>query len=682
MNIDEYYQEFMQDILARSGAEENFTEAVFTERMCEFLVEQAVVENYTYASYRNTTRGIRVDAWDYNNETQTLSLFVTDFHAGKTLESLPRTEVTRAFKRVEKFFAECLTLNFLVGMEESAPGYELARLIYDRTSPISKVQFFLLSNAQLSSRVESVGKGEVAGYPCTHDVWDVSRVFRLETSGKAREDIVIDFKSLVRKGLPCLPAYAGSESPESYLLVMPGTLIADLYGKYGERLLEQNVRTFLQFRGMVNKGIRNTLQNEPEMFFAYNNGLTTTAERVETDDKREHIHSVTNFQIVNGGQTTASIFTAARKSKADLSEVYVQVKLTVIPAEKADDVVPKISQFANTQNKVSAADFFSNHPFHLRIEELSRRIWAPSASGGLRETHWFYERARGQYANAQANLTPAKQREFLLKNPRSQMFTKTDLAKFEYSFGMKPHIVSLGAQANFAAFASEIGQMWERSDTGFNELYFRHLIAKALLFRCLDRSVMRQSWYGGYKANIVTYSIAKLAHIVYMTGHHLNLDQIWRDQSPSAAIEAQLLTIAELVNSQIQDTPDNITNVTEWCKKEGCWQRIREARVAWVIDLQKELVEADEVDEKKKGAEKTQKIDDGIHSQTYVLGRGAEYWKQVRAYGLENALLSPKEIGITDVACQIPYKLPSEKQSDIILAVEKRVIEEGFFVPA
>jgi hypothetical protein len=262
-----------------------------------------------------------------------------------------------------------------------------------------------------------------------------------------------------------------------------------------------------------------------------------------------------------------------------------------------------------------------------------------------------------------------------------RMGRRIDVA-FEYSFGMKPHIVSLGAQANFALFASEIGQNWERNDAQFNELYFRQLIAKALLFRCLDRSVMRQNWYGGYKANIVTYSIAKLAQMVEMTGYILNLDQIWKDQSPSAAIEAQLLAIAELVNSEIQDTPDNTTNVTEWCKKEGCWQRIREARVGLMADVRKELVGADEIDEKRRGAEKTQKIDDGIHSQTYVLGRGAEYWRQVRDYALESALLSPKENGIIGIACQIPYKLPSERQSDLLLSIEKRVIEEGFYVPA
>ena len=416
------------------------------------------------------------------------------------------------------------------------------------------------------------------------------------------------------------------------------------------------------------------------MFFAYNNGLTTTAESVETDKARERIRSVTNFQIVNGGQTTASIFTATKKDKAALSKVYVQVKLTVIPPERAEAVVPRISEYANTQNKVSAADFFSNHPFHLRIEELSRRIWAPSPVGGLRETHWFYERARGQYANAQANLTPAKLREFLAKNPRPQMFTKTDLAKFEYSMSMRPHIVSLGAQHNFAAFANEIGQTWEKNDKQFNELYFRHLIAKALLFRFLDKSIMRQSWYGGYKANIITYSLAKLAQMVSDTGRHLNLEQIWRDQSLSPALEAQLLAIAEEVNRKIQETPDTITNVTEWCKKESCWQGIRETPIPIRQDLEGELLDAEEVSDKKKGAERIQKIDDGIMSQQYVLAKGAEYWKRVAEYGLDRACLSPKEMSIIAIACQIPSKLPTERQSDVVLQIEKRVIEEGFFV--
>ena len=569
-----------------------------------------------------------------------------------------------------------------MALEESSPGYELARGIYDKNKSkvISRVQFFLLSNAQLSKRVSAIAKNDIEGYSCTYDIWDISRLFRVESSGKAREDVVIDFQELVPKGIPCLPAFTGSNEFASYLLVMPGEIVADLYDRYGERLLEQNVRTFLQFRGKVNKGIRNTIQNEPEMFFAYNNGLTATAEQVQTDKSSGRIQSVTNLQIVNGGQTTASIFTANKKNRADLSKVYIQVKLTVIQPEKVETVVPRISEYANTQNKVSAADFFSNHPFHLRMEEISRRLWAPSPQGGLRETHWFYERARGQYANAQANLTPAKKKEFLSKNPRAQMFTKTDLAKFEYSLSMQPHIVSLGAQKNFAKFASEIGQKWEKNEKEFNELYFQTLIAKAILFHFLDKSIMKQSWYGGYKANIVTYSLAKLAHMISETGKNLDLAQIWKDQKLSPALEIQLLSIAELVNQHIQYTPEGITNVTEWCKKEWCWKKLQDLPIPLNKDVVLGLLDRDKVKWQEKSAEKVQKIDNGIFAQKYVIEKGAGYWKEVARYGLEGALLSPKEMSIMQIACEIPNKIPSEKQSEIVMDVEKKLKGEGLFL--
>lgn len=680
MTIDNYYTEFMQEIHARSGAEQNFTETVFTERICDFLVDQATVENYIPAAYKNSPRGIRVDAWDYNDDTEILSLFITDFRFNNELESLSNTDVNRNFKRLEKFFSESFNYNFLAGLEESSPGYELAREIHDKNKSqgVSRVQFFLLTNAQLSKRVSAIKKNNVEGYNCTYDIWDISRLFRIESSGKAREDVVIDFQEFIPQGIPCLPAF-DSDGFASYLLAMPGEIVAELYDRYGERLLEQNVRTFLQFRGKVNKGIRNTIQNEPEMFFAYNNGLTATAEKIQTDKIQSKITSVTNLQVVNGGQTTASIFTANKKNKADLSRVYVQVKLTVIKPEKVEIVVPRISEYANTQNKVSAADFFSNHPFHLRIEEISRRLWAPSPQGGLRETHWFYERARGQYPNAQANLTPAQKKEFFAKNPRSQMFTKTDLAKFEHSFNIKPHIVSLGAQKNFANFANEIGQKWEKNEKQFNELYFQNLIAKAILFRFLDKNIMKQSWYGGYKANIVTYSLAKLGHMISETGNSLDLAQIWKAQKLSSVLESQLLVIAEVVNVHIQDTPDGITNVTEWCKKEWCWKKLQDLSLSLNKDVMAALLYRDEVKSQEKSAEKVQKTDNGIFAQKYVFEKGADYWKKVAQYGLNGKFLSPKEIGIMRIACEIPNKIPSEKQSEIVVEVEEKLKSEGLF---
>jgi len=679
MIIEEYFADFMQDIFARSGASEETDSIAFTDRMCELLVDEAHIDEFAVVGYKKDPLGIRVDAWYLNEETEVLFLFVTDFRSDNDLNSLTQTDITNNFGKLERFFSRSLKFNFGQNMEESDPAYGLARTICERASEISRVHFILLSNAALSSRVVQVAEKELSGFRCTYDIWDISRVFRIESSGEAKEKMVIDFRQYFPDGIQCLSAFTGTHDFQSYLLVMPGTLIASLYERFGERLLEQNVRTFLQFRGNVNKGLRNTLLNESHMFFSYNNGLTATAESIEFTNGNSNISSVTNLQIVNGGQTMASIFTAAKKSKADLSNVFVQVKLSVIPDDRVDTIVPKISEYANTQNKVNAADFFSNHPFHLRIEEISRRIWAPSPEGGLRETHWFYERARGQYANAQLNLTQAQQRQFLAIHPRNQMFTKTDLAKYAQSYAMLPHIVSLGAQKSFARYASEISKEWEKKEEQFNRLYFKRLIAQAIMFKYLDKSIMKQEWYGGgYKANIVTYSLAKLAAMVLDTGRYLDLGRIWNQQKLSSALQEQLLVIAEAVNTKIQETPPEVSNVTEWCKRETCWTYVRRIPLSLNQNLSNELMDVDEIEYLEKGAEKDQRIDTGINIQTYVIEKGADYWKQVKSFNVNIQLLSPKETSILDVACGIPTSIPSEQQSNILIDIEKKIIGEGF----
>lgn len=682
MSYEEFYKDYMQDIYARSEAESDFSEVVFTERVCDFLVDQAVLENYTAASYKKTPLGIRVDAYDYSEESDTLALIITDFHIKP--DSLTRTLITTVFKRVKKFFKKSQDISFYQSLDESDPGFGLARDINVCCSlgKLRKVRFILLSNALLSKSVdEKISEEEIGGFPCSFDVWDLGRIQRIEESGKSREDIVVDFSFLPEGGLPCLPAFTGEGTYKSYLFAMPGALVAELYDKYGERLLEQNVRTFLQFRGKVNKGMRNTIQNSPEMFFAYNNGITSTAEEVVTTllNGKVLIKSIKNFQIVNGGQTTASLFNTHRKNKTDLSAVHVQAKLTVIPPEETENIVPKISEYANTQNKVSAADFFSNHPFHLRIEEMSRRLWAPSSAGSLRETHWYYERVRGQYANAQTNLTPPQKKEFLVMNPRKQMFIKTDLAKFESSWDRKPHIVSLGAQKNFVKFAEAVGKKeWDKIEKDYNELYFNRLIAKAILFRTIDRFIMKQPWYGGYKANIVTYTVAKFSQMVEETGMFLNLERIWKRQSLTEEMESFLRDIAEAVNSVIQDTPQGITNVTEWCKKELCWQNVQKLSMSISPQVTNELISRTEQQQRDGDARTVQRIDNGIQAQKYVLEKGGTFWSKIFEWSQTNRIFSPKELSLLQVASQIPLKLPSEKQSLLLVAIEQKAIEDGF----
>ena len=679
ISIDEYYKELMQDIHAKAGQSLNFSESVFVEYMCEFLVDQAVIEDYEPIGFRKKATGLRADAWLFSPESGCLKLLVSDFRFNDTLESLTKGDVDKAFRRTRKFFEKSLKPDFFRAMEESSSAYPVARTIWEFAGQIDQVQFYLLSNAALSKRVNTIQQETVHNRRYTFDVWDVSRLHRITSSGKAREDIVVDFSEICQDGVPCLRAFDGSSSYQSLLLALPGQVVADLYRDYGERLLEQNVRTFLQFRGSVNKGIRSTIANTPDMFFAYNNGLTATAEKIELSEDGSRLRVVTNLQIVNGGQTTASLFTAAKKHRSDLSKVYVQIKLSVIPPELIEDVVPRISQFANTQNRVNAADFFANHPFHLRIEEMSRRLWAPSSEGSLRETHWFYERARGQYANAQAHLSGAKQKGFVAKNPRQQMFTKTDLAKFENSFAMKPHIVSKGAQKNFADFASSIGAQWDAKEAEFNEVYFQNLIGKAIVFRFIDKAILRQCWYeGGYKANIVTYTLAKLAQLVAQTGKCIDFQRIWKEQAPSKALMDDLLKIAEEMNRVLQDTPETVTNVTEYCKKEYCWETVRNLPISLSHELVDELVSKKEELLLKREAIQQQREDNAIQHQAYIVNKGSERWKQLAQWNLHARILSERELSIVKIASRMPLTIPSDKQSRILVEAEKRAISEGF----
>ncbi len=678
MTFEQYFNDYMQDIYAKSEADNNFNEVMFTERVCDFLVEQAVLEDYTLVSYKKTNQGMRIDAYQHSQKSGSFTFVITDYRSFP--ETLIKSNITKIFKRASKFFQKSLERKFYQSLDESDLGFSVAREICEYSTNFNKVNFILISAAELSNRANTVPNKIISNYECFFDVWDLGRIQRLEESGKSREDMIVDFTDLDSNGLPCLPAFTGNETYESYLLAIPGSLIANLYDEYGERLLEQNVRTFLQFRGGVNKGIRNTIQNEPEMFFAFNNGITATAEEVitEVDEKQVKIKSIKNLQIVNGGQTTASLFNSQNKKTANLASVYVQVKLTVIPQEKTEKIVPRISEYANTQNKVNAADFFSNHPFHLRIEEISRRLWAPSSEGSRRESHWYYERVRGQYANAQSNFTSAKKKEFLTQNPRNQMFTKTDLAKIEYSWDKQPHVVSLGAQKNFVQFASDIAKNWGKNEKQFHELYFKEFIVKAILFRFLDKTIMKQSWYGGYKANIVTYSIAKFSYLIDSTEKCFDFDSVWKSQSLPPSVQNCLHEIAALVNESIQDTPEGITNVTEWCKKPKCWENVINIDYSLDESVLMTLIDSSLHKEQEADAVTIQKIDNGIEAQTYVVCKGASYWKSILNWGKENELLTPKEQGIITIASSIPNKIPSENQSLFAINIESKLVEEGF----
>ena len=686
MTIEEYYADFRQELIAEAGTREDFTRSTFVEHMCDLLSEQGVVSAYSQSDYKYSSKGFAVDAWAVEEEFSTLYLFLADHREAETFESLTNSEIKSSFSRMSRFYEACKSGGFVEDLDESMPVTELAWLIKTNPKKVKKLVLVLFSNAQVSSRVASLPREDVGGLSTSYDIWDLGRLHRLALSGKEREEIEVDFTSVEKEGIRCLPAFAEEGGVKSFLLVIPGELLASFYEKYGERLFEQNVRTFLQFRGKVNKGIKITIENEPQMFFPYNNGLSATAEDVVTNGKEDRILSIKNLQIVNGGQTTASIYTAAKTTGADLSRVYVQMKLSVVSADEIQDVVPRISEYANTQNKVSAADFFSNHQVHVRIEEFSRRLWAPSCDGSVQETRWFYERARGQYGNQQTTLTPAQKRKFLSQHPRNQMFTKTDLAKYILSFDEQPHVVSLGAQKAFAGspkmagFVSQITKEWDKTEgKTFNEVWFKRAVAKTIIFRTLDRLIRQQDWYNGYKANIVTYTLAKFSQVVREKGLAINFLAIWNSQLVPQELSEELVAIGKEVADLIMHPPSGTTsNIGEWAKQPACWSLVSDHKYRLSEDVMPHLTDPTKVKEIDRDAGRTQVIQDQIHDITYVVEKGAEYWSKLSEWNSINRKLSPKETQFVGIASQIPRKIPNEKQVSILLRAEARAKTEGF----
>lgn len=676
----DFHTEFFQEIQGQADAEGRYAEDSFFDIFCNHLVDAGEIETADRAHYLGA-RGVRVDGYggDPAASDGVLSLIVADFNQSPEVSSLTATEMNAIFKRADNFLKKALDPKFRNALEETHPAFGLADLVSARWKTVSRVRLILISNRLLSARVDGRDAGEFQDVPVTYSVWDLERLYQYDVAGRGREELNIDLEDFGGP-IEVLPAYLNDAGYEAYLAVVPGSQLAAIYDRWGARLLEQNVRCFLQARSKVNKGLRNTIQNEPDMFFAYNNGITATAEHVvvATSERGLVLRELRNFQIVNGGQTTASIHAGSRNASNDLSGLFVQMKLSIVERSQAQKIVPLISEYANSQNRVNAADFFSNHPFHVRMEEFSRRLFPPSRDGTFRQSKWFYERARGQYRDARGYLSLTERKKFDFEYPKRQMFSKTDLAKFLNLWEGYPDVVSKGAQKNFVHFAEAIGKEWDRDSDAFNEEFYRHAIAKAIVFRHAEKLVSAQPWYeGGYRANVVAYTIAKLAFDLKSRSHALDFDALWHAQVVSTSLDEALAVGAKEVHDVIVEPDAGIRNVTEWAKKQACWHRVQTLAVDWPLDPE-DLIAAGEKVRKKKIAKKDQRILNGIQAQVAVIQAGAETWRAILTWGQKGKFLSEKECGILEVAAHMDNgRIPSEKQSSIILATLKRLHDEG-----
>ncbi|MBN2402758.1 MAG: AIPR family protein [Spirochaetes bacterium] len=662
--IEKFYTELQEDINTQLISEEDGStpEQIFTHYALTLLEEAGETENFRICYDEKTSkRGIehKINGYALYENYETLDLFVTIYTSDKIITQIQKNELEKALNRAINFFDNAIKKNYSSQIEETSEIFDLANTLSKAPEVkefLSRINVFILTNGETKLSVKPITK--YSDYKILFRIIDIHYLFNL--SNKSRIPIEINFNE-TGLPLPCISTNVELKGYQSYLAIIPGVILASIYEQYGLRLLEQNIRSFLQFSGKINRGIRDTILNEPHMFLAFNNGISATADEVTFDTLPNTagyvITHVKNFQIVNGGQTIAAIYHTWKKYKADISDVYVQLKLTTIrDKENLDATVGRIAEYANTQNRISASDLSSNKPGLIKLEMISRSAWGPPLDGDSHQTRWFFERARGQFRNERLRqgFTPSKRKAFDLKNPRKQLLTKELFAKYVNSYqeifkGNKiiigPHFVVRGGQKNYAQFLR-----YNFKDDP-DEEYFQDSVAKTIIFKTAEKVYgTKPNSIGDMRYLTVPYSVA---WINYKLKYKIDLYKIWREQKLDSAFEDLLHQLMVIVEEYIKNNAPGAL-YGEWAKKEECWVSFKNQNFDVELNkikhylinektIKRKSISRDETDNKLK-----EEILENIKSL------GADNWKKIYLYCKNSGQISQF---YTDMAHNIGKKL-------------------------
>ena len=523
MKIDDYRKIVHEDIAIACDVNSSKEPEEFLAYTTGLLINGEEFDDFIEGHCEGVTRRngyYAIDGYSIDETDGSCCIFIVDYHGPDADEAIRADDVNSAFKKIRFFVEESIRTELFKEIKNRS-AMEFSRDLFYDNEKITKYRFYLLTDAFNRQRAKTIKDETINGRIVELNVWDIERLYDLVCSQTQKEIVEISFEDFGIDGIPCVKAVEhvdvvadidvspiakedGEETtPEniitysSYLAVVPGEVLNQLYLDYGSKLLEGNVRSFLSAKRKVNKGIQNTIKNYPEMFFAYNNGIAATATEIEVRYTRTGpvITYIKGLQIVNGGQTTASIantlLTAKKGDNVDLSKVAVPMKLSVLEHSMAERIIPKISEYSNSQNPVDASDFFSNHPFHIRMEEYSRKTPIPAKGGNQFQQYWFYERARGQYNQGKMKIInkAAELKKYTDRYPESMVITMLDLARYMELYGCRPDIVSKGKQKLLQRFAEEIKASWEKGDTQYNEFYFKRVVALAIIYKRTDEII-------------------------------------------------------------------------------------------------------------------------------------------------------------------------------------------------
>jgi hypothetical protein len=697
VTTESFFQELTQIVARRASSSHLVDVLAFTEEIAERLQEDPVFGEYRHAEHQDRIgkSNFKIHGYTEPDEADgSIGLIVSKWVDSDSPETLTNTDVNQMTGWLETFARGAIERNLAEKIVESNEAYEVARLLKDHCRKISRIRLHLFSNCTLSQRFKEEICGEIAGIPVERHIWDLIRIKSLYESSREREAIEIQLSEFHSEGISCLKA-SEAEGLNSYLCVIDASLLADMFERYGSRLLEGNVRSFLGMKGGVNKGIRSTIQDAPGRFFAYNNGIAATASKVIITSSfgASRVTAVTDLQIVNGGQTTASILSARKKDGLSLDGVAVQMKLTEVQAATGNEMIPLIAKYANTQNKIAIADFFANHPVHRKIAEISSRLRTPVKAGVRIESKWFYERSRGQYQNERLYLSKTKRDIYDLEYPSNQLIGKTDLAKYDSAWNAKPWWIAQGAQKNFTKFAGQFSppndnvsesEYWDSISPKFGEAYYQNMISIAIIWKHVESmiSAARGDWYeGDFRAQITAYTVTQFFQVYRNKNGGFDLQKVWAQQTVPEDIHDAITELAIKVQKEILTPPQGVTNVGEWAKKEECWSRIRSLTIQWNSTLAEYFVGSSDLKQRAHDNRKAGELDDAISIQKQVLELVASgYWLALYKWPMSATQFTPGEMNLLSKASTLNgfMKVNFERDWRKLLEIRENAHNEGF----
>lgn len=650
--LELFIQNLYHEIQSLVYSDENgdSKENKFTEYVMEILTEAGETEGVRLCHYIKENKfenvEFKINGYALEEGYENIDIFISSYVDTNEIYRVPKVDFDKLIKWATGFVNAALK-GYLDEIEPSTEAYGLAKTLRKEKNNIVRINIFILSNGDIPHDPPSNFKlKNIEDILINFKIWDIERLHRLSQSTGNREPIEIDFEETMGEVIPCLEMPSKNELYECYLSIVSGTVLAGLYRNYGTRLLESNVRAFLQQTGKINKGMRDTIRNEPHMFLPYNNGLATTAQevRIKIDENGQKvITSVKDFQIVNGGQTTASLFHTAKNKlfPVDLSKVFVQMKLTVIKDEqKKNETVPYISRYANSQNKVSELDLTSNSPFLQRLEELASTTYAIDPEDTNKQSIWFFERVKGQYKEAlNKEPTISKQNAFKLKYPRHQLIIKSEISKYMNLWNLFPYHVSKGSQKNYTSFMRDVEIQFKKNKP--NRIYWEDVVANAILFNATDKLFGRKNQNPIGDTNIKSQTVAyALSYFHYKTNNKLNLGKIWKSQ----VIEDDLLVELKKLLVYVYDFLNNlgVALISEEVKYERTWNKLKEIKD---FELNYEVINKYLISDEDYKTRYESNIDEIAESERYrtvekITSMGLRFWDGLNIYMIRQDCLS------------------------------------------